>query len=447
MTKHTALYARVSTEAQAEEGYSIDAQKKLLEAWCVSREIEKYTFYIDAGYSGSNLERPEIKKLIEKAKDGEIDTVAVYKLDRLSRSQKDTLYLIEDVFNPNGVGFVSLSENMDTSTPIGRAMLGIMSAFAQLERETIRIRTRMGMKERVKSGLWMGGGKTPFGYDYDKESGSLVKNEDSETVKKIYSLYLDGYSPASIAKMLGMKYDRLVSQILKRKTNTGIIPYNGEEYKGHHEALIDDETYYKALDEMKKRSKKQGNGVHLLSGLIFCGLCGARMRYQKWGKKGYKLVCYSTQDSKPYLIRDPDCPSERIWAEDVEHHVIEDIFIMTLDKSKNTNFKNEAKALSEKKKRLEKKLARLYGIYADGDDTALDLIKKLKEEISSTESEIKESERKSAERESRKSIIENADNLSEIWPKLTSVEQKRIVGQLIEKIIVFPERIEIHFYE
>lgn len=91
--------------------------------------------------------------MVSDIKNGLVSHVVVYKLDRLSRSQKDTLYLIEDVLIPNGVSFVSLNENMDTSTPIGRAMLGIMSAFAQLERETIRERTRMGMKERIKSGL------------------------------------------------------------------------------------------------------------------------------------------------------------------------------------------------------------------------------------------------------------------------------------------------------
>jgi len=447
LAKHTALYARVSTEAQAEEGYSIDAQKKLLEAWCISREIESYTFYVDAGFSGSNLERPAIKSLIEKARAGEIDAVAVYKLDRLSRSQKDTLYLIEDVFNPNGVGFVSLSENMDTSTPIGRAMLGIMSAFAQLERETIRIRTRMGMKERIKSGLWRGGGKTPFGYDYDRESGSLIKNGDAETVKKIYSLYLDGHSPARIASMLGIKYDRLVSQILKRKTNTGIIPYKGEEYKGQHEALVDDETYYKALEEMNRRSRKTGGGVHLLSGLVFCGLCGARMRYQKWGKKGYKLVCYSTQNSKPYLVKDPDCKAERIWADEVEEEVVKDLFSMTLVKAKNKNSENEVHSLEEKKKRLEKKLSRLYNVYSDGDDTALELIQKMKDEIRGVEIEIKNAVKRQADKDIRKSIIENAKELSEIWPALSLEEKKRIIEKTVEKIVVFPNKLKIHYYE
>lgn len=155
---HAALYIRVSTDAQFEEGYSVDAQLKMLEAHCVSRGISRYEPYIDGGYTGSNLDRPQIQRLIADAKAKRIDCVIVYKLDRLSRSQKDTLYLIEDVFLPHNVDFVSIRETLDTSTPYGRAMIGILSAFAQLERENIRERTRMGMKERVRNGLWMGGG-------------------------------------------------------------------------------------------------------------------------------------------------------------------------------------------------------------------------------------------------------------------------------------------------
>ena len=152
-SKKTAVYIRVSTDAQREEGYSIEAQKEMLTAYCVSKGIQNYEYYIDGGFSGSNISRPALERLISDIKKKKISCVLVYKLDRLSRSQKDTLYLIEDVFNPNGVDFISLNENMDTSTPIGRLMLGILSAFAQLERENIKERTKMGMKERIKSGL------------------------------------------------------------------------------------------------------------------------------------------------------------------------------------------------------------------------------------------------------------------------------------------------------
>ena len=133
MKRKVALYIRVSTDAQFEEGYSVEAQKQMLEGYCASKGIKNYEFYIDGGFTGSNIERPEMQRLVDEVKRGLISGVVVYKLDRLSRSQKDTLYLIEDVFNPHQTSFTSLNENMDTSTPMGRAMLGILSAFAQLK--------------------------------------------------------------------------------------------------------------------------------------------------------------------------------------------------------------------------------------------------------------------------------------------------------------------------
>ena len=115
-----ATYTRVSTLEQAEEGYSIQEQQDKLEKYC---ELKDWTIthrYSDPGFSGSNIKRPGIRELITAAKQGNFDLVLVYKLDRLSRSQKDTLYLIEDVFQANQVDFVSLSENFDTSTPFGK---------------------------------------------------------------------------------------------------------------------------------------------------------------------------------------------------------------------------------------------------------------------------------------------------------------------------------------
>lgn len=146
-----ATYTRVSTLEQAEEGYSIQEQQDKLEKYCEVKDWAITHRYSDPGFSGSNIKRPGIRELIAAAKQGDFDLVLVYKLDRLSRSQKDTLYLIEDVFQANQVDFVSLSENFDTSTPFGKAMIGILSVFAQLEREQIKERMTMGKIGRAKS--------------------------------------------------------------------------------------------------------------------------------------------------------------------------------------------------------------------------------------------------------------------------------------------------------
>lgn len=275
--KHTALYLRVSTEAQADEGYSLAAQAEKLEAYCRMKGISRFTRYVDGGFSGSSLNRPAVTQLIDCIRNGEVERVVVYKLDRLSRSQKDTLYLIEDVFAPHSVDFVSINENIDTGTPYGRAMIGILSAFAQLERENIFLRTRMGMVERVRQGFWPGGGKIPFGYDYDPAKGILVPNSDADTVREIYARYLSGESAGSIARALGLRYEHLVRQILDRESNTGVIVYKGERYPGRHEPLIDRETWLRAQRRLHRPNRpRAADGGKLLTGLLVCGHCGAK---------------------------------------------------------------------------------------------------------------------------------------------------------------------------
>ena len=194
--KRVALYIRVSTQEQAQEGYSVSEQKERLIAYCKAHDWLVSEIYIDPGYSGSNLNRPGIQKLIADIKN--CDTVLVYKLDRLSRSQRDTLYLIEDVFLPNNTDFVSVQESFDTSTPFGKATIGLLAVFAQLEREQIKERTRMGRIARAKSGLHHGGGYIPIGYNY--ENGKLIINPyEAEQVRKIYEWYIAGESLIEIA--------------------------------------------------------------------------------------------------------------------------------------------------------------------------------------------------------------------------------------------------------
>lgn len=448
--RKAAIYIRVSTDFQAEEGYSIDAQKEQLTAYCVSKSIKNYDYYIDGGWSGSNIERPEIQRLIKDVKEDKISHVIVYKLDRLSRSQKDTLYLIEDVFNPHGVDFVSLNESMDTSTPMGRLMLGILSAFAQLERENIRLRTRMGMKERVKTGLWMGGGRIPFGYDYDKEQGILVPNKDAEKVKQIYDLYLKGYSGQNIANILGLKYERLAMQILKRKSNYGIIEYNGEEYQGKHEPIISKETYDLAMNEMAKRSiSRTTSGENLLTGLVYCGKCGAKMHYQKWGKKGHKFVCYSQQSSKPYLVKDPNCDQEKYWVDDIEKEVINRIFLLKEQEHKDNKDKkiedtNVIDVLNTQKKEVEKKIKRLYNLYAESeDDILLNTIQENKKQLDFINNKIQREIESNVTTTNKDKVKKSLDTLQENWEYMTDKEKQTIVRSIVNKVIITGNEIRI----
>lgn len=444
----TAIYIRVSTDAQFEEGYSIDAQKEQLTAHCVSKGIKDYDYYIDGGWSGSNIERPEMERLIKDIKDGKISQVVVYKLDRLSRSQKDTLYLLEDLFEPYNVDFVSLTESLDTSTAMGKAMIGILAAFAQLERENIRMRTRMGMKERVKNGYWMGGGRTPYGYDYDKTQGIIVPNKDAEKVRKMYDLYLQGYSAQNIANMLGLKYDKLVFQILSRKSNYGIIEYNGVEYKGRHEAIISKEIYDKTMQAMLKRSMTRTyTSDYLLTGLLECGKCGAKMRYQKWGNKGSKLVCYSQQKSKPYLIKDPDCDQVKLWSDEVEDFVVKKLLCLKEEKREMTPLDYNSSAieiLASQKDEIEKKIKRLYNLFAESEDEILlETINENKTQLSKINKRLeKEIEQRNIV-SMRKNVKETIDSLDTQWDYMTQNEKQALVRSLVDKVIITDETVEI----
>ncbi|MCL2031462.1 MAG: recombinase family protein [Oscillospiraceae bacterium] len=446
-----ALYIRVSTDAQREEGYSIDAQKQMLEAHCVSRGIREYEFYIDGGFTGSNIDRPELQRLLNDARTGAIGCVVVYRLDRLSRSQKDTLYIIEDVLNPHKVDFTSINEHMDTATPMGRLMLGILSAFAQLERENIRERTRMGMTERVRNGLWMGGGRTPFGYDYDPEKGVLIPNQDADTVRNIYALYIKGYSLNRIAKMVGLKYEKLAYQILTRKSNAGFICYNGREYTGRHEPLVSLETYEQAMECLRSRSVKRLSGSdYLLTGLLRCGTCGARMRYQKWGKTGCKIVCYSRDKSKPSLVRDPDCRNVRLWAGDVEDVVVRDLFRFCVGKSKD-----EASAapeqsvtdiLREQYAAVSAKVKRLYTLYASSPDPLLlETVGEYQRELSNIMKQITAETERGAVSKRILTLRTSIDSIADVWDVLTKAERQDIVRTLISRVTVINGNITIDY--
>lgn len=444
--KHTALYLRVSTEAQADEGYSLAAQAEKLEAYCRMKGIAQFQRYVDGGFSGSNLTRPAITELVEAIRSGNVERVVVYKLDRLSRSQKDTLYLIEDVFLPHGVDFVSINENIDTGSPYGRAMIGILSAFAQLERENIFLRTRMGMVERVKQGYWPGGGKIPFGYDYDADKGILVPNSDAETVREIYARYLEGQSTGRIARDLGLKYEHLVRQILLRESNTGVIVYRGETYPGRHEPLIDKTTFACVQRRLQRTDKPRAAASNkLLTGLLVCGYCGAKMRYQKWGGAGDKLVCYSRDKSKPHLVHDADCPNRGVMARQVEEVVIGDLSRLAAEPVSPHRSKKEPAECRRALDRAQRKLRRLYELFAEGeDDTLRDAIARARRECSRAEQALACAQQ--AERQEEHDAAQQAlQTIGSCWDKLSDAEKQTLVRACVQKIVLQNDKIEIFY--
>lgn len=446
-----ALYRRVSTDRQADEGYSLDVQKEKLLAYSKTMEnVVEVREYTDDGYSGGSLDRPGMKQLIEDVKAGEITHVVVVKLDRLSRSQKDTLHLIEDIFIPNNVAFISIMESFNTDTAFGRAMVGILSVFAQLERENIFERTRGGMQKRVEAGFWPGGGRVPYGYNYDSQQGILVPNEDAEKVRYIYDRYLSGAAMQTIADELGLKYERVVYNIITRKSNAGYIVYNGVEYKGKHEAIISLDTYERAINLLATRAanKLVSKTDHLLTGMVYCGKCGAKMRYMKWGKAGYKLVCYSQQKSKDYLVRDPNCDNPAPWAEDVEAGVIATLFAAAKNRvenaQKSVSAADVAQITKDQLRKAEIALSRLYDLYAEsGDPLLYRKIQEKKAQVVRLEKGLIDENIKAESKRQVMRTYEQLDTIQDAWEKMTTLERRAVLVSVIESITINREYTDV----
>lgn len=430
------------------EGYSIDAQKELLVNFAKSKEFDSYEFYIDGGFSGKDLNRPAIQNLINDVKNKKIDCVIVYKLDRISRSQRDTLFLIEEIFNKYNVGFISIRENFDTTSPFGKAMIGILSVFAQLERETILERTRLGLRKRAESGLWRGGGKIPFPYDYDKEKGILVPNPEKVAIlNKMISLYLGGKSFNKIATIVGMD-ESLVEKRILSITNTGKVPYKGEIFQGEHEPVVSEETYQEIIRMNKMRSKTRTARHYLLSGKIYCAHCGAKYRYQKWGSRTI-CYCYSQQKSKPKFIKDPNCKNKRVDSFEIEDAVLEQIFLMSLDEKKldNTFSLANVSEIDELQNRLTgivKQIENLLNFIAEGIDIIeiRDKLKSLQEEREKIEKELSEAKTNNEKIESTKNMVLS---LRTFWNMMTFEEQRLVIECIIDKIVIDNNKLKIYY--
>ncbi|MGT2828998.1 recombinase family protein [Streptococcus hillyeri] len=474
-TNKVAIYIRVSTTSQAEEGYSIEEQKDKLSSYCNIKDWSIYNIYTDGGFSGSNTERPALEKLIKDAKKKKFDTVLVYKLDRLSRSQKDTLYLIEDIFLENNIDFVSLLENFDTSTPFGKAMVGILSVFAQLEREQIKERMQLGKLGRAKSGKSMMWAKTSYGYDYHKGTGEMTINElEAIVVKDIFQSYLEGMSITKLRDKINEKYPktpawhyRIIRGILANPVYCGYNQYKGQVFPGNHEPIISDEVFNKTQKELKIRQHKAaeiGNprpfqAKYMLSGIAQCGYCHAPLKLilgviRKDGTRFMKYECYQRIPRKTKGVtvynNNEKCHSGYYYKEDIEAYVLKEISNLQNDNDcldeLFSNPETDAIDRDNYQKQIEeitKKLSRLNDLYIDDRITLEDLQKKSAEFITirafleaelENDPTLKQQERK----EDMRSILSAEDIFSMDYER-----QKVMVRALINKVQVTAENISI----
>ena len=442
--KWNVAYLRVSTEAQTEK-YGLDMQRQKILEHCEKKGVVIDKWYVDGGYSGSRLDRPDIQQLLDDSEKGLIDTVYIYKLDRMSRDVIDTLNLLYRILPKYGVQVVSMTEDLKFENPMDKVMIGVNAIMGQYEREVIYMRTRAGMVERVKKGFWMGGGRTPYGYYYDRNDGILHPKEDeAEMVRNAYRLYIDGYSCDKISKILGFKGERIVIQILKRKSNIGLIEYKGEIYKGLHDPIIDEKTFYQAQECMEKRhTNSHINNDNMLTGLCYCGVCGARMRYHKWNGNP-KIICYSQVKGKEYMQRDTNCCNKKNIASKVEKEV-EDCFkefIISIEDKQETV--DNICIIEDAIKKSNVKIKKYYSLYADNENNnLLELIQEEETKVKELKKQLQTE--KSKERKTDNSRVEKIKTVSDIWDTLTNREKNKVLKECVERITITGDDLEVRF--
>lgn len=329
ITIKCAIYTRVSTEEQAKEGYSLEAQEDRLRVLARSFDWAVYKIYSDEGFSAKNRNRPALKQMMIDAKIQKFNTVLVYKIDRLSRSLKDLIEIVLEL-SKSEVGFKSSTEMIDTTTAEGRLMFHQFGSFAQYERELIGQRTRMALIKRLKQGNW----NTIPPYGYKIVEGKLeIDKPETQNVHLIFDLYLKKnmgiqnithyMNKAGCKPRLADHWRAArIYKILTNPVYTGLVRWGGEEAEGVHSIIISKEVFQmvKKLLPTRKHKTQRYRSPNYLSGFVKCGLCGSTMTVTYPGKKeNFKYyVCQKRYRTKA-------CKQEYIRADILENSVLNEI--------------------------------------------------------------------------------------------------------------------------
>lgn len=433
--KKVVIYARVSTAEQAEEGYSIDAQLKMVTEKCIQEGRVVIDTYVDRGISGKSIKnRLALQQLLDDLSKREFSEVWVWKTNRLARNHLDLMNIV-NLFEKYDVGFKSCTEPFETSTPSGKLLLNLLASIGEFERETIVENVKMGMKERAKSGKWNGG--RVLGYDSIKvneldEKNSLIINENEAiVVRLIYRLYLEGNGLKAITNKInkmGYKSKKgnffsvsAIKEILRNPIYCGLVRYNYRQnwndkrrkginpnpiiVEGEHEAIIKRSDWENVQILYKSKSKKPSrvfDGEYLLTGLLKCPVCGASMvagRVKTKNKKGeVKTIRYyhcGNWKNKGTSV----CRSNGIRADKAEEYVLNlinkaisnkqilEIALKKLSEKKLSTvepLKKELNIIEDELKHLKNRYDKTFILYED------DIIDKqsLKERLKSIEQNI-----------------------------------------------------------
>ena len=487
-----AIYTRKSTDENLDSDFnSLDAQRESAEDYIRAQQHEGWVAlaerYDDGAYSGATLERPALRRLMDDVRAGRLDAIVVYKIDRLSRSLLDFARLIEGL-EQHRVSLVSVTQQMDTSTSLGRLNLHMVLSFAQYEREVIaeRIRDKMGAARR--RGKYQGG-VPPLGYDVDRPNKRLVVNdEEAVLVRYIFRRYLQLGSTVALLKELAAKGHRTkawvtqkgkkrpgrpwnkahIYRLLGNPVYIGKVSHKGEIFEGEHEAVIEQSLWDEAQEKLKESHRTRGGEGRsktpaLLKGILRCGSCDANMGVTFTRRHGRQYRYYLCHQANRHGYH--ACPVKSVSAGIIEGAVmglLKDVF-RSPEMVARTLQAVQARE-GDEKVRLEAEQSRLADELAQVRAAAMPLVETLKQKNSAfVREELDGLEARRAELQaelasvsaelsqlrhepvSRGDLVAELTTLENVWDNLFPGEQRRIVRLLVDEVVVRADSIEMAF--
>jgi site-specific DNA recombinase len=472
-----AIYTRKSTEVGLEQNFnSLDAQREACLAYIQSQRHEGWkcmpTHYDDGGFTGGNMDRPALKRLLADIEAGQIDCVVCYKLDRLSRSLLDFARII-GILEKHHVAFVSITQQFNSATSMGRLVLNVLLSFAQSEREIISERTRDKIAATRRKGKWSGG-LPVLGYDVDPQVLRLVVNPNEATrVRAIFDLYLKHQGLLPVVRELerrGWRTKALVTRkrrkmggqpctktslhkLLTNATCAGKLRYKTELHTGEHPAIVDPRKWQKVQELLKRnrhqRSTERNGSGAILKGLLHCRPCGCAMtrtHATKGGKRYPYYVCSNAQ--KRGWDR---CPSQSVPAGQMERIVVEQISKVGQDPERLKKILTEASkqrhtrlvAVESERRRLELELKILMESIlqeagpTDREKQPASGVEAIRENIGHLERRLTETQEQALELQQQPLGVEEAARvlaaLEQRFGVLPVIEQARLIQLMLKR--------------
>ncbi|GIX04597.1 MAG: cassette chromosome recombinase B [Planctomycetaceae bacterium] len=480
-TVRCAIYTRKSSEEGLElEFNSLDAQRESAEAFIASQQHEGWVClpdrYDDGGFSGGNMDRPALNRLLADIAAGQVDCVVVYKVDRLSRSLLDFARIME-TFDNHGVSFVSVTQQFNTTHSMGRLTLNILLSFAQFEREIIGERIRDKLAAQRRKGKWTGG-VPMLGYDVDRSGPSpklVVNAEEATQVRRIFSLYLELGSLLPVVEELtrrgwcnktwktkkgaargGRPFDKCsVYALLTNPIYIGKIKHKSEVHDGEHEPIIDVAVFEKVQTTLRQNGRGRGNHLvnkygALLKGLLHCRACGHSMAhtFTSRGSKRYRYYTCVKAIKQGYKA----CPTRSLPAAEIEAEVVDQIRCLAHDdglraevlKQAGSATVSELAELTTQQRQLERQLGRDHAEIArlavtpEPSSATTARIADLHERISRAEQQLAQVRTRIAEVETQRISQADVDaafaDFDNVWNALSSREQAQVLALLVARV-------------